>query len=161
MEKAKALNIPPGRIYGQLKRGETVTLPDGRQIKGAQLCGPTEVGRKMAYCTDTVYCDGAVSLAQDTDVLIHEATFSHKDAELAFQRMHSTSTMAAQVALAAQVKLLIMTHFSPRYAPGNDIELNDLLQEARAIFPNTEMAYDFTTYEIPRRREKELTQAGV
>ncbi|WP_250122226.1 ribonuclease Z [Chroococcidiopsis sp. CCMEE 29] len=161
VEKAKALNIPPGRIYGQLKRGETVTLPDGRQIKGAQLCGPTEVGRKMAYCTDTVYCDGAVSLAQDTDVLIHEATFSHKDAELAFQRMHSTSTMAAQVALAAQVKLLIMTHFSPRYAPGNDIELNDLLQEARAIFPNTEMAYDFTTYEIPRRREKELTQAGV
>lgn len=161
VEKAKALNIPPGRIYGQLKRGETVTLPDGRQIKGAQLCGPTEVGRKMAYCTDTVYCDGAVSLAQDADVLIHEATFSHKDAELAFQRMHSTSTMAAQVALAAQVKLLIMTHFSPRYAPGNDIELNDLLQEARAIFPNTEMAYDFTTYEIPRRREKELTQAGV
>jgi len=69
--------------------------------------------------------------------------------------------MAAQVALAAQVKLLIMTHFSPRYAPGNDIELNDLLQEARAIFPNTEMAYDFTTYEIPRRREKELSQAGV
>jgi len=161
VETAKALNIPPGRIYGQLKRGETVTLPDGRQINGAELCGPTEVGRKMAYCTDTVYCDGAVSLAQDADALIHEATFSHKDAELAFQRMHSTSTMAAQVALAAQVKLLIMTHFSPRYAPGNDIELNDLLQEARAIFPNTEMAYDFTTYEIPRRREKELTQAGV
>lgn len=161
VETAKALNIPPGRIYGQLKRGETVTLLDGRQIEGAQLCGPTEVGRKMAYCTDTVYCDGAVSLAQDADVLIHEATFSHKDAELAFQRMHSTSTMAAQVALAAQVKLLIMTHFSPRYAPGNDIELNDLLQEARAIFPNTEMAYDFTTYEIPRRREKELTQVGV
>jgi len=161
VEKAKALNIPPGRIYGQLKRGETVTLLDGRQIKGAHLCGPTEVGRKMAYCTDTVYCDGAVSLAQDADVLIHEATFSHKDAELAFQRMHSTSTMAAQVALAAQVKLLIMTHFSPRYAPGNDIELNDLLQEARAIFPNTEMAYDFTTYEIPRRREKDLTQLGV
>ncbi len=161
VETAKALNIPPGRIYGQLKRGETVTLLDGRQIKGAQLCGPTEVGRKMAYCTDTVYCDGAVSLAQDADALIHEATFSHKDAELAFQRMHSTSTMAAQVALAAQVKLLIMTHFSPRYAPGNDIELNDLLQEARAIFPNTEMAYDFTTYEIPRRREKELSQAGV
>jgi len=161
VETAKALNIPPGRIYGQLKRGETVTLPDGRQINGAELCGPTEVGRKMAYCTDTVYCDGAVSLAQDADALIHEATFSHKDAELAFQRMHSTSTMAAQVALAAQVKLLSMTHFSSRYAPGNDIELNDLLQEARAIFPNTEMAYDFTTYEIPRRREKELTQAGV
>jgi len=47
-----------------------------------------------------------------------------------------------------------MTHFSPRYAPGNDLELKDLLQEARAIFPNTEMAYDFLTYEVPRRRQR-------
>jgi ribonuclease Z len=96
-----------------------------------------------------------VELAQDADVLIHEATFSHQDAELAFQRFHSTSTMAAQVALTANVKLLIMTHFSPRYAPGNSLELKDLLEEARAIFPNTEMAYDFLTYEVPRRREQE------
>lgn len=161
VEKAKALSIPEGRVYGQLKRGETVTLLDGRQINGADLCGRMEVGRKLAYCTDTIYCDGAVSLAQDADVLIHEATFSHQDAELAFQRLHSTSTMAAQAALAAKVKRLIMTHFSPRYAPGNNLELNDLLQEARAIFPNTEMAYDFMNYEIPRRRQTELTQAGV
>ncbi len=153
VEKAKALSIPPGRVYGQLKRGETVTLLDGRQINGADLCGPTEEGRKIVYCTDTVYCENAVSLAQNADVLIHEATFSHQDAELAFQRLHSTSTMAAQVALAAQVKQLIMTHFSPRYAPGNNIDLHDLLQEARAIFPNTNMAYDFWTYEVPRRRE--------
>lgn len=156
VEKAKALGIPPGRIYGQLKRGEIVTLNDGRIINGVDLCSAPEVGRKLAYCTDTIYCDGAVSLAQDADVLIHEATFSHQDAELAFQRLHSTSTMAAQTALAAQVKLLIMTHFSPRYAPGNHIELKDLLAEARAIFPNTEMAYDFLTYEVPRRREAEL-----
>ena len=156
VEKAKALSIPPGRVYGQLKRGETVTLLDGRQINGADLCGSTEVGRKIAYCTDTVFCDGAVELAQDADVLIHEATFAHQDAELAFQRFHSTSTMAAQVALAAQVKLLIMTHFSPRYAPGNLLELKDLLEEARTIFPNTELAYDFLSYEVPRRREQEM-----
>jgi ribonuclease Z len=54
------------------------------------FCGPTEVGRKIVYCTDTVFCQGAVELAQDADVLIHEATFSHQDAELAFQRLHST-----------------------------------------------------------------------
>lgn len=161
IEKAKALSIPPGRVYGQLKRGERVTLLDGRVVDGADFCGPTEVGRKFVYCTDTVYCDGAVELAQDADVLIHEATFSHQDAELAFQRLHSTSTMAAQVALAAQVKRLIMTHFSPRYAPGNNLELKDLLQEARAIFPNTEMAYDFLSYEIPRRRQNELTQTSA
>lgn len=155
VEKAKALNIPPGRVYGQLKRGEIVTLKDGRTIEGADLCGPTEVGRKLAYCTDTIFCEGAVSLAQDADVLIHEATFSHADAQMAIQRLHSTSTMAAQVALAAQVKLLIMTHFSARYAPGNDIQPSQLLEEARAIFPNSTMAYDFFTYEIPRRREVE------
>jgi ribonuclease Z len=161
VEKAKELQIPPGRIYGQLKRGETVTLADGRVINGKELCGPTEIGRKIAYCTDTIYCDSAVELGQDADVLIHEATFAHQDAELAFQRLHSTTTMAAQTALAANAHRLIMTHFSPRYAPGNPIDLKDLLKEARAIFPKTEMAYDFMTYEVPRRREKEFNKTEV
>lgn len=160
VEKAAALGIPSGPLYGQLKRGETVTLSDGRQISGQELCGPTEPGRKMAYCTDTIFCEGAVQLAQDVDVLIHEATFSHQDAQLAIDRLHSTSTMAAQVALAARVKTLIMTHFSPRYAPGNDIQLEDLCQEAQAIFPNTEMAYDFWTYEVERHRLTELESVG-
>ncbi len=156
VKRAAALGIPSGPLYGKLKRGEVVSLPDGRRVNGADLCGPTEIGRKLAYCTDTVFCDTSIALAQDADVLIHEATFAHQDAELAYQRLHSTSTMAAQVALAAQVKRLIMTHFSPRYAPGNDIELKDLLAEARSIFPNTDMASDFWTYEIPRRQSPEL-----
>lgn len=151
VEKAQELGIPSGPIYGKLKRGEKVTLPDGRVINGADLCGPNQIGRKLVYCTDTVFCEGAVELAQDADLLIHEATFAHQDAELAFQRLHSTSTMAAQVALIAGAKHLIMTHFSPRYAPGNDIQLSDLLQEAKAIFPNTTIAYDFLAYEVPRR----------
>lgn len=151
VEKAKELGIPSGPIYGKLKRGEKVSLPDGTVINGADLCGPTQTGRKLVYCTDTVFCEGAIELAQDADLLIHEATFAHQDAELAFQRLHSTSTMAAQVALAANAKHLIMTHFSPRYAPGNDIQLNDLLEEAKAIFPNTTMAYDFLAHEVPRR----------
>ena len=161
IEKAKALQIPPGRVYGQLKRGETITLSDGRVIDGNQLCGPTEIGRKIAYCTDTVYCDGAVELAQDVDLLIHEATFAHQDADMAFQRLHSTTTMAAQTALAAGAHQLIMTHFSPRYSPANSLDLKDLLQEGRAIFSNTDMAYDFMTYEVPRRREKELSVAKI
>ncbi|MDF5736414.1 MULTISPECIES: ribonuclease Z [unclassified Nostoc] len=161
VEKAKALQIPPGQIYGQLKRGETVTLADGRVIDGTQLCGPTEIGRKIAYCTDTIYCDGAVELAHDADVLIHEATYAHQDADMAFQRLHSTTTMAAQTALAAGAHRLIMSHFSPRYAPGNTLELKDLLKEARAIFPRTDMAYDFMIHEVPRRREVELTKVGV
>lgn len=158
-ERAAALGIPFGPIYGQLKRGEVVTLPDGRRVRGQDLCGPNQPGRKLAYCTDTVFCEEAIALAQDVDVLIHEATFSHRDAEMAFQRLHSTSTMAAQVALAAQVQQLIMTHFSPRYAPGNAIQLEDLLAEARAIFPQTLMAHDFLTYEIPRREPSVLASA--
>lgn len=156
-EKAKALGIPPGPIYSNLKRGEIVTLADGRKIQGKKLCGPTEIGRKMAYCTDTVYCEGAIALAENVDVLIHEATFAHQDAQMAFERLHSTSTMAAQVALAAKVKLLLMTHFSPRYNPANGLTLDDLLAEARAIFPNTKLAYDFFSYEIPRNRTDQLT----
>jgi len=158
VKKAASLGISPGPVYGQLKQGKAVTLPDGRVINGADLCGPTIVGRKLAYCTDTVFCESAIELAQQADVLIHEATFSHQDAELAYQRMHSTSTMAAQVALEAQAKQLIMTHFSPRYAPGNVLELSDLLEEAKAIFPNTIMAKDFFTCDISRREA--VTAAG-
>jgi ribonuclease Z len=148
---AKALGIPFGPIYGKLKNGETIELEDGRQINGQDLCGPTQIGRKMVYCTDTVFCDNAVKLAQDADVLIHEATFSHQDSEMAFQRQHSTSTMAAQVAHLAGVRHLIMTHFSPRYAPGNVVQLKDLLAEAQAIFPSTDMASDFWIYDVPKR----------
>lgn len=160
VDRAVALGIPPGPLYGRLKQGETITLPDGRSIHGSDLCGPPQVGRSLVYCTDTIFCESAIKLAQDGDVLIHEATFAHQDAELAFQRLHSTSTMAAQVALAAQVQQLIMTHFSPRYGPGNGVELKDLLAEARSIFPQTELASDFWTYEIPRRQlvEQPLTK---
>lgn len=154
VEKAKALGIPPGPIYGELKQGKTITLPDGRRIRGKELCGKPEPGRKIAYCTDTLFCEAAIELAKDADVLIHEATFAHQDAQLAFERLHSTSTMAAQVALEAGVKQLILTHFSPRYAPGNPLQLNDLLNEARAIFPQTILAHDFLTYEVPRRRQE-------
>lgn len=150
--KASALGIPSGPLYGRLKRGEVVQLLDGREINGAALCGPAEIGRKVAYCTDTIYCEDAVSLARDADVVIHEATFAHQDAELAYQRLHSTSTMAAQVALMAEAKLLFLTHFSPRYAPGNALQIEDLLQEARAIFPQTKLAHDFLVYDIPRRQ---------
>ncbi|MEM0980782.1 MAG: ribonuclease Z [Cyanobacteria bacterium P01_H01_bin.58] len=151
VKRAQAMGIPSGPIYGKLKNGEVVTLPDGRRINGADLCGPPLPGRSMAYCTDTIFCESAVELAQQADVLIHEATFAHQDADMAYQRLHSTSTMAAQTALAAQAKQLIMTHFSPRYAPGNPIQLEDLLTEARAIFPNTLMAKDFYTHSIQRR----------
>jgi ribonuclease Z len=149
IEQAKALNIPSGPVYGRLKAGETVVLEDGRSIDGSSLCGPIQRGRKVVYCTDTIFCEGAIALAEGADVLIHEATFAHEDKEQAVQSQHSTATMAAQVALAAGVKQLILTHFSPRYAPGNNLTLVDLLAEAQAIFPNTILAQDFMVYDVP------------
>jgi len=148
VEQAQALGIPPGPIYAQLKAGETVTLDDGRIINGATLCGPPRPGCSLVYCTDTVFCDAAVELARGADLLIHESTFAHGEAEMAIAKQHSTSTMAAQTALAAGVKQLMLTHLSPRYMPGNPVTPDDLLAEARSIFPNTELAKDFLTLEL-------------
>jgi len=148
VEQAKALGIPPGPIYAELKAGRTVTLEDGRIINGASLCGPERPGCSLVYCTDTVFSEAAVELAAGADLLIHESTFAHAEAEMAFQRQHSTSTMAAQTALAAGVKQLALTHLSPRYMPGNAVTPDDLLAEARAIFPNTLLAKDFLSLEL-------------
>ena len=149
--KAKDLQIPPGPIYAQLKRGDTVTLDDGRIINGTTLCGPERPGVSVVYCTDTVFCEAAVDLAQGADLLIHESTFAHQESEMAYQKQHSTSTMAAQTAAEANVGQLVLTHLSPRYAPGNAVTPEDLLKEAQAIFPNTSLAKDFLTLEVKPR----------
>jgi ribonuclease Z len=149
--KAKDLQIPPGPIYAQLKRGDTVTLQDGRIIDGTTLCGPERPGVSVVYCTDTVFCEAAVDLAQGADLLIHESTFAHQESEMAYQKQHSTSTMAAQTAAEANVGQLVLTHLSPRYAPGNAVTPEDLLKEAQAIFPNTCLAKDFLTLEVKPR----------
>ncbi len=148
VEKARALGIPPGPIYAELKAGRSVSLDDGRIINGASLCGPERPGCSLVYCTDTVFSEAAVELAAGADLLIHESTFAHAEAEMAFARQHSTSTMAAQTALAAGVKQLMLTHLSPRYMPGNPVTPDDLLAEARAIFPATELARDFLSVEL-------------
>ena len=148
IDKAKELGIPPGPIYGDLKAGRTVTLDDGRIIKGASLTGPDRPGASVVYCTDTVFCEAAVELARGADLLIHESTFSHGEAEMAIARQHSTSTMAAQTALEAGVSQLVLTHLSPRYMPGNPMTPDDLLAEARAIFANTIVAKDFLSLDI-------------
>lgn len=150
-QKAEQLGIPAGPLFGRLKRGETITLADGRTFVGQEFCGSAEIGRKISYCTDTIYCPTAVELSMDADVVIHESTFAHQEAELAYQRLHSTSTMAAQVAHAAGAKKLFLTHFSPRYTPNSSKALGDLLMEARAIFSHAELAHDFLTYQVPRR----------
>jgi ribonuclease Z len=155
VERARTLDIPEGPLYGRLKRGETVELPDGRTIDGRELTGPVETGRSVAYCTDTIYCEASVRLAREADVLIHEATFARADEELARQSMHSTAETAARVAREANARRLIITHISPRYAEVNPVTPQDLLAEARAVFPDTLLARDFLTLEVPRHRTED------
>ena len=151
IELAQKLNIPPGPIYAALQRGEKIKLKDGQVINGKDFCGPRRAGKSMVYCTDTVFTENAIEIARGADLLVHEATFAHKDADMAFERGHSTSTMAAQIAREADVGQLVLTHLSPRYAPGNVLTPNDLLNEAKAIFPNTLLAKDFLQLDIKQR----------
>ncbi len=148
LELARELGIKPGPIYAALKQGENIQLEDGRIIQGKDFCGPDRPGTSIVYCTDTFFSESAIELARGADLLIHEATYAHEDADLAYQRKHSTSTMAAQTASEAGVGQLVLTHLSPRYAPGNRLTPNDLLNEAKAIFPNTLLAKDFLQIDI-------------
>ncbi|MFL5801582.1 MAG: ribonuclease Z [Roseiflexaceae bacterium] len=151
VEQAQALGIPPGPLYGRLKRGETITLPDGRTVQGANLVGPRRLGRKVVYCADTSPEPAAVALAREADVLIHEATFLEEDLARAERALHTTAAQAAGIAQQAGVKQLILTHISPRYEATGSSRLEALLAEAQAIFSNTLLAYDLWTYDVPPR----------
>lgn len=142
-EKLKKENIPPGPIYGKLKEGETVTLADGRIIDGKKYIGPTKKGNSVAILGDTRYTENAIQLAKNVHTLVHEATFSEAQKDIAHEYFHSTTTQAAQVAQKARVKQLLLNHISPRY---DTSQVEQLLKEARNIFPHTHIAEDLTSF---------------
>ncbi len=148
LEKAKKLNIPEGPIYGRLHSGQRVILEDGRILNGSDFCGKPRKGESFVYCTDTIFSKRAVELSKNVDLLVHESTFSDKDEEMAFEKLHSTTIMAAKTALLSNAKKLVLTHISPRYTPKSLVKPSDLLNEAKQIFPNTFLAKDFLTIKI-------------
>jgi ribonuclease Z len=150
VERARDLGVPPGPLSGRLKRGETVTLDDGRTVSPEGIVGPPISGRSIAYCTDTSYCAGAVELAAGCDLLMHEATFAAADAAIADASGHSTAATAARVAGEAGARRLVLTHISSRYGRDNPIDVPDLVAEARAIFPHTEAAEDMMVVDVER-----------
>lgn len=145
-DKLAMAGIKPGPIYKKIKNGESVTLEDGRIIESADYLGPILKGRVVTILGDTRKCEAATRLAQDADLLIHEATFSKGEDNLAFEYYHSTTTQAAQIAKAAQVKRLCLTHISSRY---DRKDWTRLEKEAQMIFPNTVIAEDFKEISIP------------
>lgn len=144
VERARALGVPNGPLYGKLQRGEEVTLDDGRVVCAKDVVGPTRKGRRIAIITDTRPCKEAVEFARGADLLIHEATYGDREARQAHERYHSTASQAAQIAKDAGVKKLILTHFSSKYA-----RVHPLLAQAKKIFPNVHAARDLDEYFLP------------
>ncbi|MDM5156332.1 ribonuclease Z [Bacillus sp. DX1.1] len=147
IDKLLEVGVKPGPIFKRLKDGETVELEDGRVLHGKDFIGPPQKGRIITILGDTRYCEASRQLAQDADVLVHEATFAAEDVEQAHDYFHSTTEQAARIALQANVKRLILTHISSRYQGET---YKELLQEAQALFLNTEMALDLRHFHVDR-----------
>jgi ribonuclease Z len=154
---ADALGIPFGPERGALQRGESVTLGSGRVVTPDAVVGASRRGRRIVITGDTAPVETVRVLAEDADVLVHEATFSEEERERAAETLHSTARQAAEVAAAAGVRLLALTHFSPRYFGP------ELLEEARAVFPSTVAPRDFDVIEVPfaERGDPQLIRKGA
>jgi ribonuclease Z len=149
--EARRRGVPEGPLFGRLKAGEPVTLPDGTLISPEGLTGPPRPGRKVVFSGDTTFAPELVELAAGADLLVHEATYAEADRTLADRAHHATATIAATVAHDAEARTLYLTHFSPRYESEEGIRLEDLLAEARSIFAETYLAYDLLRVPVPRR----------
>src|SRR5699024_3142144 len=149
VEKVKKMGIPPGPIYQQIKENKITELPSGKILKRQDFIGSNKQGRSLSILGDTRSTEKNNNFVQDSDVLIHEATFEHSAEDLAYKYFHSTTTQAAQLAKENNVKKLILTHISSRYQKE---DLPRLLEEARSIFPNTEMANDFYRYNVKHKK---------
>jgi ribonuclease Z len=129
-------NIPISQI-NNIKAGMDWTTEDGTLVPNERLTTPPDPVRSYAYCTDTAYQPQLAELLQNVTCLYHEGTFAQEHALLAKKTFHSTAAQAAQIALDAHAKQLVLGHFSARYK-SDDV----LLHEAQQIFPNTILAED-------------------
>ncbi|MGH7514382.1 MAG: ribonuclease Z [Gemmatimonadales bacterium] len=144
-ERARELGVPEGPLWGELHRGKTVRLDDGRTVSPEDLVGAPRRGRTVVYSGDTRPHLALIEAARGADLLIHEATFGGDEAERAVETGHSTASEAARVALEAGVRRLVLTHISPRYTR----DAPELLAEARAVFPDTFIARDGMVVDVP------------
>ncbi|MFS0781038.1 ribonuclease Z [Bacillus sp. 1P06AnD] len=145
VDSLKQLGIKPGPIYRSIKNGEKVQLDDGTILDGRDFVGEPKKGRIITILGDTRTCPNTKRLAENSDYLLHEATFSAENGEMAREFFHSTTAQAAETAKAANVRQLILTHISSRYLPD---EIPSLLEEAKRIFPCTIIAEDFLKMEL-------------
>ncbi len=143
-EKAIALGVPEGPLFGELQRGVAVIV-GGRSIGPDEVLGPSRRGRSLAVSGDTRPCQALERASHSVDVLIHEATFVDADHARALETQHSTAREASALAARAGARRLLLTHFSSRYEDG----MSGLLAEAREEFAGVELAYDGLTFDVP------------
>jgi ribonuclease Z len=147
-EKAKELGVPEGPLFGQLQHGKTVTLQDGQAITPTMVMGPPRKGRKFVYVPDTRPCPQVITFAHGADLLVHVGMFGDEMAEEASKKGHSTVSQTANIAVEAMAKKLVITHISSRYH-----RVDDLVAEARRIFPEAVIGRDLMEFEIPVHKE--------
>ncbi|WP_195851135.1 ribonuclease Z [Aerococcus tenax] len=145
IDKAREAGVPNGPLLGQLKAGLTIQLEDGRELQGKDFLGPDKRGKIVSIYGDTRYCQAGIDLAQNADVLVHEATFEAGEEKMAHDYYHSTASQAALVAKKAGVKQLYLTHISARYVGAMAKELQ---KGAEKIFPASQVVKDFDSYAI-------------
>ena len=150
VDKLKTLGIKPGKIYQEIKNNPETVLPNGDIIQRSDVLGPDKKGQIITIFGDTRNTLKHEAFIQNSDVLVHEATFDKHKHELAHQYHHSTTEEAAQLARNGRVKQLILTHISARYQEDDDVDL--LLREARDIFPNTIIAEDLSIFPIQKKK---------
>jgi ribonuclease Z len=141
-ERAQQLGVPAGPIRRDLVDGETVTLADGRKVGPEDVLGPLKPGVRMVHIGDTGRIDDLVAPCQGVDALVIESTYLEEEAEMAKKFSHLTAKMAAELAVQAGVRQLILTHLSRRYRE------KDILAEDQAVFPNVRVARDFDSFSI-------------
>src|SRR5919108_1448154 len=148
IKEARRLGIPEGKLYHELQYGQDIVY-EGKIIKSSQVMGPTRPGRKVGISGDTRPTSKLQNFFEDCDVLVFESTYSYEKHNKALENFHSTATEAAQLAKAAGVKKLFLTHFSPRYE-----EINQLVQQARTIHNNVEASEDLKIANIHYREKQ-------
>lgn len=141
-EAIKRYNIPIREIQ-HIKHGADFTLDNGQTIPNHELTTPPPTPKSYAFCSDTVYTEKILPVIKDVDLLYHEATYLHKLADVAKKHTHTTARQAAEIALKANAKRLLIGHFSSRYKTTDELEA-----EARTVFPETTAVEDGMTYMV-------------